>query len=83
MKQNTCTSLSLSLSRLISLSFFSLSRSLSLPLIRIGAAIVVDVQRSSLVHSELIYNPNCFLIHNSSTLAPDDWDDVSSLHSQQ
>ena len=32
-----------------------------------------------MVHSELIYNPNCFLIHNNSILAPDDWNDVSSL----
>ena len=54
----------------------------SLPPSRIGAAIVVDVQRSSMVHSELIYNPNCFLIHSNSTLAPNDWDNVSTLDSQ-
>ena len=72
----------LSLSHSLSLPLFSLSlHSLSpfCPATRIGAAIVVDVQRSSIVHSELIYNPNCFLIHNNSTLAPDDWNDVSSL----
>ena len=44
---------------------------------RIGSAIVVTVQRSPLAFSELIYNPQCFLLHENSSIAPDKWDDVS------
>ena len=44
---------------------------------RIGSAIVVDVQRSSLVFSQLIFNPQCFLIHENSSLSPQEWTDVS------
>ena len=51
--------------------------SLSLIYCRIGSAIVVTVQRSPLAFSELIYNPQCFLLHENSSIAPDKWDDVS------
>ena len=46
-------------------------------LLRIGAAIVVDVQRSSQVFSELIFNPQCFLLNRDVTLPPSEWDNVS------
>lgn len=49
--------------------------------VRAGAAIVVEVQRSSPVFSELIYNPQCFLINHDPTLQPAEWEDVSlKLH---
>ena len=44
---------------------------------RIGSSIVVDVQRSSQVFSQLIFNTQCFLIFENSTIAPDQWDEVS------
>ena len=43
---------------------------------RIGSAIVVDVQMSSPVFSELVYNPQCFLIHENATLPPTRWNNV-------
>ena len=45
--------------------------------LRIGSAIVVDVQRSSQVFSQLIFNTQCFLIFENATIAPDQWDEVS------
>lgn len=45
--------------------------------LRIGAAIVVDVQRSSKVFSQLIFNTQCFLIFENATTAPDKWEEVS------
>ncbi len=45
---------------------------------RTGAAIVVDVQRSSPVFSELIYNPQCFLIYEDPLAQPAHWEDVRS-----
>ena len=44
--------------------------------LRIGSAIVVDVQRSSQVFSELIFNTQCFLIFENTTIAPDQWEQV-------
>ena len=49
---------------------------------RIGSAIVVTVQRSSVVFSELIFNPQCFLLHEDTNLPPSHWDDVSLLLSK-
>ena len=46
------------------------------PIPRIGSAIVVDVQTSSSVFSELVYNPQCFLIHEDATLPPSQWTQV-------
>ena len=43
---------------------------------RIGSAIVVDVQRASPVFSELVYNPQCFLIYDDPFLPPTQWNDV-------
>lgn len=43
---------------------------------RIGSAIVVDVQTSSSVFSELVYNPQCFLIYDNTTQRPTNWRDV-------
>ncbi len=46
-------------------------------LYRIGSAIVVTVQRASPVFSQLVYNPQCFLIYENASRSPGQWDDVS------
>ena len=48
--------------------------------IRLGSAIVVDVQRTSRVFSQLIFNTQCFLIFEDTTVAPDSWDQVGSYY---
>ena len=45
---------------------------------RVGSAIVVDVQRTSQVFSQLIFNTQCFLIYEDTTTAPDSWEEVST-----
>ncbi len=47
---------------------------------RIGSAIVVNVQRASPVFSQLVYNPQCFLTYENSSLAPADWNDVREMN---
>ncbi len=37
---------------------------------------MVDVQTASQVFSELVFNPQCFLIHDNAMLSPAQWDDV-------
>jgi hypothetical protein len=42
-----------------------------------GSAMVVDTQRISSTYSRLAFNPQCFLIYEDMTIAPNNWTNIS------